>query len=490
MAQKKLLSTGAMETASNQGTSTYYCDYLTLRLEGLWLFNYTFVKTKSSNIPQKLNPETASIVIHWFRRDLRIDDNIAFIQALSSKLPVLPVFIFDTEITDPLEVNDRRISFIYQALKQLDRELKNLGSGLMVLKGKPVEQFEKLTNEYRILGVYTNQDYDPYAIKRDESVMSLLLKKGIYFHSSKDQVVFEKEEVLKVDGKPYTVFTPYSRKWKSLLNTQLPEFSKPVRPVFLNNLIKWESPQFPALEEFGFKEQEGMFSPPVINEQVIKDYHNFRDIPFFDGTSHLSVHLRFGTISIRKLVATAVSLNEVFLNELIWREFFMQILWHYPEVVNRPFKSQYEKIGWVNNIEDFQHWCKGETGYPLVDAGMRELRKTGYMHNRVRMITASFLVKHLLVDWQWGEAWFAEKLMDFELSSNNGNWQWAAGTGCDAAPYFRIFNPISQAQKFDPDSQYIRKWVPEFGTSSYPSPIIEHIYARNRCLETYASVRA
>ncbi len=425
------------------------------------------------------------IAVFWFRRDLRLFDNTALLNAIISGLKVLPVFIFDRGILDNLTSDDRRVSFIYQAIERLNQLLAPYETSIQLFKGNPVEIFEQLLAAYTIKSVFANHDYEPYAIDRDMKVKSLLEGKGVLFQTFKDQVIFEKKEIVKKSGEPYTVFTPYSHSWLEKLKQESNCLQNKDSENFLYNFIHCEKKPALSLSEIGFKESKDIFKPFDLNTTVLKTYDKTRDIPALDSTSRASVHLRFGTVSIRQLVARALEINPVWLNELIWREFFMQILWHFPNVVQNQFKPKYQFINWVNNEKDFESWCNGQTGYPLVDAGMRELNATGFMHNRVRMVTASFLVKHLLISWQWGEAYFAAKLMDYELSSNNGNWQWAAGTGCDAAPYFRIFNPTTQAEKFDPQSIYIKKWVSEYGTQSYVKPIIDHSFARTRCLETY-----
>jgi deoxyribodipyrimidine photo-lyase len=429
---------------------------------------------------------TQKIAVFWFRRDLRLNDNTGLFHALKSGLPVLPVFIFDTEILDKLNSkNDARVNFIYNQVQKINTEIEKHGSSLKVLHGKPLEVFQKLTGEFEIVTVYTNNDYEPYAIQRDREVENFLKLHGIEFHSFKDQVIFEHNEVLKDDGTPYTVFTPYSKKWKQRLgNNEIPEFTS---QNYLHNLLKAEPFHFPEIGEIGFERSQIQIPPMNISEELIKNYAEKRDLPTLDATSKLGVYLRFGTISIREVTRIALNLSEVFLNELIWRNFFSQILRHFPHVENKAFKPKYDFIQWRNNEREFEAWCRGETGYPMVDAGMRELNETGFMHNRVRMVTASFLTKHLLIDWRWGEAWFAEKLLDFDLASNNGNWQWAAGCGCDAAPYFRVFNPESQQQKFDAQAKYIFKWVPEYGTVKYHQPIVEHAFARERVLRVYKS---
>lgn len=421
------------------------------------------------------------ITVFWFRRDLRLNDNTGLIKALNRALPVLPIFIFDTQITDELLETDARISFIYKQLNSINASLKEKFSGVKILKGEPLTIFKKLVQHYKIANVYTNTDYEPYAIKRDSEIQSFLEQKGIVFKTFKDQVIFEKNEVLKADGNPYTVFTPYKNKWLSKFSeTKLNNFSKD-EVANQGNYFSFNE-EFPSLESLGFKQSEIDVSP--YNLSQLNDYSENRDIPARDATSFLSTHLRFGAVSIRQIVKQVLS-NETFLSELIWREFFMQILYHFPRVVTENFKQKYNSIKWRNNEKEFTLWTQGKTGYPLVDAGIHQLNETGYMHNRVRMVVASFLCKHLLIDWRWGEAYFAEKLLDYEQSSNNGNWQWAAGTGCDAAPYFRVFNPIAQQQKFDPNFEYIKKWIPEFDPNNYLAPIVDHAEARKRAIETY-----
>jgi deoxyribodipyrimidine photo-lyase len=425
------------------------------------------------------------INIFWFRRDLRLPDNAGLYHALKSGNPVLPIFIFDKNILEQLPAaTDRRVEFIHTALTQLQQQLVELGSSLIVYHDTPLNAFKKLLQQYTIGQVFTNHDYEPYARERDESIAQLLQQHAVSFHTYKDQVIFEKQEVVKDDGKPYTVFTPYSKKWKATLNKfYLKSFST---EKYVSNFYQHPAQPIPSLQAIGFTSTGATFPSVTPDVSIIKQYDQQRDFPAIEGTSHLGVHLRFGTISVRQLAKKANRLNETFLNELIWREFFQMILWHFPHVgKGKSFKGEYELIKWRNNEAEFARWCEGTTGYPIVDAGMRELNATGFMHNRVRMITASFLTKHLLIDWRWGEAYFAEKLLDFELASNNGNWQWAAGSGCDAAPYFRIFNPYLQTKRFDPELKYIKKWVPEFQELTYPTPIVDHEMARKRCLEVY-----
>ncbi len=423
--------------------------------------------------------------IFWFRRDLRLPDNAGLYHALKGDSPVVPVFIFDKIILDQLEEKkDKRVEFIHDALIEMQEKFERIQSSLEVYYGTPEETFEKLISDYDVQTVFTNHDYELYAIERDGRIKNLLAKKNIDLKTYKDQVIFEKDEVLKDDGKPYTVYTPYSRKWKAMV-TDFYIKSYPVEKYY-KNFFKQSPRSIPSLGSMGFKATGKSFPSKNPGEDLLKHYHETRDFPGIEGTSRLGIHLRFGTISIRKLVAKAKEVNVVFLNELIWREFYMSILWHFPHVGrHKAFKPEYDNIKWRNNEDEFEKWCKGKTGYPIVDAGMRQLNETGYMHNRVRMITASFLCKHLLIDWRWGEAYFAEKLLDFDFAANNGGWQWVAGSGCDAAPYFRIFNPRLQTEKFDKNLKYIKRWVPEFQEFDYPKPIVEHTAARDRCLKVY-----
>ncbi|BDQ13450.1 cryptochrome/photolyase family protein [Sediminibacterium sp. TEGAF015] len=429
-----------------------------------------------------------SVNIIWFRRDLRLSDNAALYHALRAGIPVLPVFIFDQNILDQLEdKKDKRVAFIHGAITEMQTQLVRMGSSMQVFYGKPMEVFGKLFEQYTIGAVFTNHDYEPYAIERDTAIASLLSEKSIGFNTFKDQVIFEKSEVTKDDGKPYTVFTPYSRKWKAKLNA----FYLKAYPTekYFKHFFQQAPVAIPSLNSMGFEAVEAVYPSRELNQEIVMKYSQNRDFPALDnGTSKMGVHLRFGTVSIRKIATLAAGLNETFLNELIWRDFYQMILWHFPKVgKGHAFKAEYDKIKWRNNEEEFQKWCEGKTGYPIVDAGMRELNTTGFMHNRVRMIVASFLTKHLLIDWRWGEAYFASKLLDFDLSANNGGWQWAASSGCDAAPYFRVFNPYLQTEKFDKEFKYIKKWVPEFQEFTYPKPIVIHEIARKRVLETYAA---
>ena len=428
-----------------------------------------------------------TINIIWFRRDLRLTDNAALYHALKSSNPVLPIFIFDRNILDQLEDKaDRRVEFIHAALEEMQAQLVKLGSSLEVYYGFPETVYKDLLEKYQIEKVFTNHDYEPYALEREAIIEKLLNENGASLHTFKDQVIFEKDEVTKDDGKPYTIFTPFSRKWK----TKLTEFYLKPFPTekYFGNFYQQSAKMTPSLDSMGFQKVDKPFPSKQLQDEIIKRYAEKRNFPALEnGTSKMGVHLRFGTVSIRALAKRALALNETYLNELIWRDFYHMILWHFPQVgKGKSFKPAYEMIEWRNNENEFQQWCDGLTGYPIVDAGMRELNATGFMHNRVRMITASFLTKHLLIDWRWGEAYFAQKLLDFDLAANNGGWQWASSSGCDAAPYFRVFNPALQTEKFDKDLKYIKKWVPEFQEFSYPKPIVQHELARKRVLETYA----
>ncbi|WP_348824422.1 cryptochrome/photolyase family protein [Flavobacterium aestuarii] len=420
------------------------------------------------------------VSIFWFRRDLRLEDNTALYHALQSEQSVIPLFIFDTDILDRLPKNDARVGFIHESLQKINEKLNALGSSLLIKKGTTAEVWKALFEEFTVSAVYLNKDYEPYAIKRDLAIETLAKNHNASFFAFKDQVIFEEKEIVKADGLPYTVYTPYKNKWLEKYKAIAPVAEYAAENYFSNfhrNLF-----DFPALEAIGFEESDIKVKPHNLTQ--IANYHETRDFPAVDGTSYLSPHLRFGTVSIRKLVNWAVRKNDVFLSELIWREFFMQILFSFPKVVSDNFKSAYDGIQWRNDKKDFERWCSGTTGYPMVDAGMRQLNETGYMHNRVRMVVASFLCKHLLISWQWGEAYFAEKLLDYDLSANVGNWQWASGTGCDAAPYFRVFNPDIQLKKFDEKGIYIRQWIPEFDLG-YGEPMIDHAFARDRAIAAY-----
>lgn len=420
------------------------------------------------------------IDIVWLRRDLRLFDNTALFNALKSERPKIILFIFDTNIVDELGKKDPRISFIYKTLENLNKKLQKFNSSLMILKGEPLQVFKKLSSDYNINSIYWNKDYESYATLRDHEVTKYFHKNSINTYTFKDHVIFEENEILKDDGNPYTIFTPYSKKWKKAFTKTM--ISETPCNMSEANLINCKF-HFPTITDLGF--ETSTIQVPNYCLDNLENYSELRNIPSKNGTSKLSVHLRFGTVSTRKMVKNALKIGEQFLNELIWREFFIQIMWHFPHSALENFKSKYNNIRWRNNEGEFEKWCTGKTGYPIVDAGMRELNATGLMHNRVRMITASFLCKHLLIDWRWGEAYFAEKLLDYDLALNVGNWQWVAGTGCDSAPYFRIFNPTAQTERFDSNLEYIKKWVPEFLELVYCQPIVEHKYARNRALETY-----
>jgi len=423
------------------------------------------------------------ITLFWFRRDLRLEDNTGLFYALQQEKNVLPLFIFDQNILDKLEDKaDARVEFIHAQLIDIKSQLEKKGSSLLIKYGKPEEIYQELLNDYDVGTVYTNRDYEPYAKERDSKIELILKEKGISILSFKDQVIFEPGEILNGSGEFYKVFTPFSRNW---LDKYKSTKVQPLENPAWNNLLATSPLPLISLSEMGFEKTTIQIPPKIADQDIISHYDKTRNFPAQHGTSRLGIHLRFGTISVRKLAQVAAQLNDTFLNELIWREFYMMILAYNPQVVDRAFKPAYDHIPWRNNEEEFQAWRDGMTGFPIVDAGMRELNTTGYMHNRVRMVVASFLTKHLLIDWRWGEAYFAKKLLDFDLSANNGGWQWAAGTGTDAQPYFRVFNPDSQTEKFDKDLKYIKKWIPELGTSKYPKPIVDHKFARIRAIDTY-----
>ena len=420
--------------------------------------------------------------LFWFRRDLRLEDNIGLSHALKADFPVIPIFIFDENILDQLEdKSDRRLDFIHQVLMQLNLKLKKHNSSLKTFYGDPLVIFQELEKEFEIQQIYCNRDYEPYAIKRDKGIYDYFKTKHIEFKAYKDQVIFDKNDILKKDETPYTVYSYYAKKWKEKLKDQ---DLKPAELHF-NQFKKIDFEEIISLEQLGFQPTEMIFKKPTLDAEIINEYDQHRDFPALEQTTQLGIHLRFGTISIRKCMAFAKEHNDIWLSELIWREFFMQILYHFPKVSHTSFKAKYDNIPWRNNVDEFDKWCKGMTGYPIVDAGMRQLNQTGFMHNRVRMIVASFLCKHLLIDWRWGEAYFAQKLDDYDLAANNGNWQWAAGTGCDAAPYFRVFNPYTQTERFDKNHDYIKKWVPEYESQDYPASMVNHKFARERAISTY-----
>ncbi|QTD38537.1 deoxyribodipyrimidine photo-lyase [Polaribacter batillariae] len=425
------------------------------------------------------------INIFWFRRDLRLDDNIGFYNALKSDFPVLPIFIFDENILDKLPKNDARVTFIFDELQKMRKTLQDENdSSLAIYYGTPKNIYKKLIKNYKVDTVFTNRDYEPYATKRDEEIEKLLANNNINFKTFKDQVIFEKDEVVKKDGEPYVVYTPYMKVWKEQFKTYNLDIY--YTNSFLKNLVKNTRLPNVSLADLGCTKSKQKIKDYDVTPTLIQNYEDTRNFPAKDATSKLGPHLRFGTVSIRKIIKKATAeKNEIFWQELIWREFFMQILWHFPHTHKKAFKAKYDRIEWRNNEDEFKKWCEGQTGYPLVDAGMRQLNKTGFMHNRVRMLVGSFLCKHLLIDWRWGEAYFAEKLHDYEMASNVGNWQWVAGSGVDASPYFRIFNPTTQIKKFDKDLAYIKKWVPEFQELGYAKEMVNHKEARERCLKTY-----
>ncbi len=428
---------------------------------------------------------TSPINIFWFRRDLRLDDNIGFYEALKSNHPVLPIFIFDSTILNDLPKDDARVTFIFETLQKMrDTLQKEHHSSIAMYHGKPLDIFKQLIEEYNIKTVFTNHDYEPYAKARDAEIEALLSKHEIAFRTFKDQVIFEKNEVVKSNGDPYVVYTPYMKTWKAHFKNH--DLKIYYTYEYLDNVVKHSRLPNLGLSDMGFTKSNQKIVDYKVTPTLIQEYEDKRNLPAKDATSRLGPHLRFGTVSIRKMMKKAVAeKNETFWQELIWREFFMQILWHFPNTKNEAFKAKYDRIEWRNNEEEFKKWCEGNTGYPLVDAGMRQLNETGFMHNRVRMLVGSFLCKHLLIDWRWGEAYFAEKLHDYEMASNIGNWQWVAGSGVDAAPYFRIFNPTTQIDKFDKNKAYIKNWVKEYGTDKYPEKMVDHKEARERCLKVY-----
>jgi len=424
------------------------------------------------------------ISICWLRRDLRIDDNAALYHALKSPYPVLILFIFDKNILDKLNAkDDARVTFIYDTIQNLQTDLKKYKSSLLVLNDTPEKAWQQVLETYDVKEVFANHDYEPYAREREDALTEFLSSENISFKTFKDQVIFDKDEVVKADGKPYTVFTPYFRQWEKKLNN----FYKKAYPVgkYTKNFLSTDPLQIPTLAQMGFEESSQKF--PAINfEEKLEGYEARRDFPGDEATTRIGMHLRFGTVSIRQAVRAAMDQKaSKWLSELAWRDFYMMILWHFPYVSESCFKPAYDKIKWRNDEKEFEAWCSGNTGYPLVDAGMRQLNEIGFMHNRVRMVAASFLTKHLLIDWKWGESYFAEKLLDYEMASNVGGWQWACGCGNDAAPYFRVFNPALQEKRFDPKHTYIDKWLPEFKQEKHVEPIVEHAFARERVLKVF-----
>lgn len=429
--------------------------------------------------------------IFWFRRDLRLHDNAGLYHALRSNNPVIPIFIFDTVILEKLPSQDARVQFIHDTLKDMDVELQKMGTALQVYYGKPLDVWKELRRKYDLQSVYTNHDFEPYAIQRDRSIQSFLNEENISFNTYKDHVIFEKNEITKADGLPYSVFTPYKKKWLAKVdegrNSKGHSYYFKAYPTekYFENFEKNISSQMVSLESMGFVNSDLEIPSTEVAQGIIRKYAEQRNFPSINGTSRLGIHFRFGTVSIREKARKAQHLSDVYLSELIWRDFYASILYHNPQVVTEAYRPKYDRIEWLNDKENFEAWKNGMTGYPLVDAGMRELNQTGHMHNRVRMLVASFLTKHLLIDWRWGEAYFAEKLLDFDLASNNGGWQWASGSGTDAAPYFRIFSPMAQLDKFDKQRKYVKKYIPELGSEKYPQPIVDHKMARERCLAAY-----
>ena len=423
------------------------------------------------------------MVIFWFRRDLRLDDNHALFKALKSGYDVLPIFIFDSNITNKLNQNDHRLNYINNVLDGLNKRLSENKKKIYIYKGDPIEIISKLIIKLKIKEIYLNKDYEPYAIDRDDKIEKLCVANNVSYNSFKDHVIFEEDQIVKKDGTPYVVYTPYSRKWiERFQSNQLDSY-----PSELNLGGFVDSDKIREVN-YLMNFEKNIISPKTynLNKDLIDKYEETRNFPALDSTSRIGVNLRFGTVSTRKIVKTSSERsNNTFLKELIWREFFIQILWHFPHTTEKSFKDKYERIEWRNDMDDFKLWCDGKTGYPIVDAGMNQLNKTGFMHNRLRMVVGSFLCKHLLIDWRLGEKYFADKLFDYEQASNVGNWQWVAGCGVDAAPYFRIFNPEEQQKKFDKELQFIKKWIPNYDKDNYINKIVDHKFARERCLNTY-----
>ena len=453
----------------------------------------------------------------WIRRDLRLHDHAALAAATKSGETTV-VFIFDTHILDKLKnKSDKRLTFIHQSLTEIETELQKYDSSLVIRYGKPEEEIPKLAKELAVQKVFCNRDYEPYAKKRDSQVEKILKAQGVEFEQFKDTVMFEKHEVLKNDGSIYKVFTPYKNKWHEVFENQnknLPEFETNFKNIrkFKNpeNILKkdWYS-------EIGFKET----LPPLAGgtssalkllkkfKDHLNEYKDTRDFPALPGTSNLSVYIRHGNLSVRDMLRLGITSRsegaKTWVSEIIWRDFYQMILDTHPYIEKESFKREYDQIKWLGKDEDFKAWCEGRTGFPIVDAAMRCFNETGMMHNRPRMIVASFLCKILLVDWRKGEKYFAEKLLDFDLAANNGGWQWSSSSGCDAQPYFRIFNPYSQSEKFDPEGKFIREWVPELRHLSnkeihrpdallapeYPMPIVSYEKNRVKCLEMYSVVK-
>jgi len=423
--------------------------------------------------------------VFWHRRDLRLEDNVGLQKALESGLPVLPLFIFDKHILQHLPKDDARVNFIYDELQKIREYLQtNFNTSIAIYYGYPKEIFQQLLSDFHVNAIYTNEDYEPYAFERDQAIQKLASSHSVDFKAYKDQVIFHPTDVQKKSGGYYLVFTPYMKQWKKEFENY--DFQVSNSEDHLDKLYKHQRLPNVELSEMGFEPSSIKVPAYNLDNKLIDKYNDTRDIPYIEGTSRLSPHLRFGTIGYRQVIQKALDANDVtFLNELIWREFYKAIMYHYPETQEKSFKPEYDQIEWRNDEDEFERWKKGITGYPIVDAGMRQLNQTGWMHNRLRMITGSFLCKHLLIDWRLGERYFAEKLLDFDLSSNVGGWQWVAGSGVDAAPYFRIFNPWTQTDRFDKNRKFIKHWVPEVDTTKYFKPMVDHKMARERCLATY-----
>ena len=422
--------------------------------------------------------------LFWFRRDLRLEDNHGLYQAALRGRRVRPLFIFDTDILDKLPRADARVEFILRAVEKLHHDLRALGGGLTVEIGRPIEVIARLIAQHKISEVITNEDYEPYATERDRKIRAQLTAAGVGFTAFKDHVIFGPGDILKDDGTPYRVYGAYARRWRERFTADMPKPYRSGSALLKVGATRGAGP--PTLARLGFTPAGIEFPDPRPSKKIIAEYADTRNLMGVDGTSRMGVHLRFGTISVRKLARISID-SSVYFGELIWREFFMQVLAHNPRTTRESYDLRFERVRWRSSRADFKRWCEGRTGYPVVDAGMRELNQTGFMHNRARMITGSFLCKHLLLDWRWGERYFALKLLDYDQSSNVGNWQWVAGCGCDPAPYFRVFNPTLQAKRFDPTGLYAGRWIPELEDGSYTDPMVPHEFARRRALGTFSA---
>ena len=435
------------------------------------------------------------ICLFWFRRDLRLHDNAGLTAALASGLPVLPLFIYDKDILDHLPAQgDARLTFIHDEVEKLAAQTEAAGGTFLARYGAPLAVLEQLVQEFEVAAVHTNEDYEPYATARDSAVGQMLQKYGVEFLLYKDQVIFAKDEIMTKSGTVPKVFGAYLKAYTAKLTDEilLPYGSTgDFKKQNLHHAPATQTGPGPTLESMGFARREQYFTPVKLPAaRIVRNYHNTRNTPANEhGTTRESLNLRFGTLSVREVLRQAKALNQKLLAEIIWRDFFMMLLWHFPNTASESYDPKMRHIAYRNNEDEFRAWCEGRTGYPLVDAGMRELNATGYMPNRVRMTVAGFLTKHLFIDWRWGERYFADKLLDYDQANNVGNWQWMAGTGAISAPWFRVYSPDSQAEKVDPDMTYVKRWVPEVGTSKYPAPIVEHKFGRERAVEAIRAAR-